>query len=477
MISNQNRVALDLRSGVFPSLLTLVFLGWATLGAASSAQADQWATDPDAAIAKAKKEGKDLLFYFSGTEKCRDCKSLEEEVFDQADFQDEITSEFLLVRVKHRDSATATELEKVHSLKWSREFGITNFPTVFLVDNKLIPFAVAGYEKGGVNNYLGMLTEFHKVRVDRDVAMAKAEKAKGLERAKLLDQAISGISEPVANVYYPKVIEEIISLDADNELGLRGKWNSEREAEQRKVMMTELMLVARLEKPDVAVKAIDKVLAEMEFPVAQQLEILQMKLNIVRRQNNPEALDQLLDQMIGLPGVEGATRERLIVKKILLMRGGGRNEAAMDLLKSSLEQGRATGSRNLFLWAAKGEMLMADKQYEDALRAFDEAIPAARANPDLLADLVSAKADAFYLLQRHADALTTLDNFAEDTNVPSDLRAEATLHKSMLMREMGKTRLARLSENRAIEIANTPKLRREFQNVVDRLREKYQDAN
>jgi len=455
----------------------MVFLAWAFLGAASQANGDQWTTDPDSAIAAAKKDGKDLLFYFAGTEKCKNCKLLEEEVFDQADFQDEITSEFLLIRVEHPESSAANEIEKVHSLKWSREFGVTNFPTVFLVDNALVPFAVTGYEKGGVNNYLGMLTEFHKVRVDRDDAMAKAKNAKGLERAKLLDQAISGISETIATVYYPKVIEEIISLDADNELGLRGKWNSEREAEQRKVMMTELMLVARLEKPDVAVKEIDRVLAEMEFPVTQQLEILQMKLNLVRRQNNPAALDGLLDQMIGLPGVEGATRERLIVKKILLMRGSGRNEAAMDLLQSSIEQGKATGSRSLFLWAARGEMLMADKQYEKALRAFDEAIPAARSNPDVLADLVSGKAEAFYLLKRSADALSTLDNFAEDTNVPSDLRAEATLHKSMLMREMGKTRLARLSENRAIEIANTPKLRREFQNVVDRLRQKYQDAN
>ena len=268
----------------------MVFLAWAILAAANQANADQWTTDPDSAIAAAKKGGKDLLFYFAGTEKCKDCKSLEDEVFGQADFQDEITSEFLLVRIEHRDSSTATEIEKIHSLKWSREFAVTNFPTVFLVDSKLTPFAISGYEKGGVNNYLGMLTEFHKVRVDRDDAMAKAEKAKGLDRAKLLDQAISGISESVATVYYPKVIEEIISLDADNELGLRGKWNSEREAEQRKVMMTELMLVARLEKPDAAVKEIDKVLAEMEFPVGQQLEILQMKLNIVRRQNKPEAL-------------------------------------------------------------------------------------------------------------------------------------------------------------------------------------------
>ncbi len=455
----------------------MVFLSWAVAGTASETNADQWTTDPDSAIAAARKDGKDLLFYFAGTEKCKDCRSLEEEVFDQADFQDEITSEFLLVRIEHRDSSTANEIEKVNSLKWTREFAVTNFPTVFLVDSQLIPFAVTGYEKGGVNNYLGMLTEFHKVRVDRDDAMAKAEKAKGLERARLLDQAISDISESVANVYYPKVIEEIVSLDADNELGLRGKWNAEKEAEQRKVMMTELMLVARLEKPDAAIKQIDKVLAEMEFPVAQQLEILQMKLNIVRRQNKPEAIDRLLDQMISLPGVAGATRERLIVKKILLMRGSGRKQAAMNLLERSIKQGRATGSPNLFLWAARGVMLIADKQYDNALRAFDEAIPAARSNPDVLADLVSGKAEAFYLLKQPADALSTLDNFAEDTNIPSDLRAEATLHKSMLMREMGKTRLARLSENRAIEIADTPKLRREFQNVVDRLRQKYQDAN
>jgi thioredoxin-related protein len=477
VISKLSRFAHDLRAAVFNSHFTAIFLAWMVLGAANIAAADQWTTDPDSAIAEAQKQGKDLLFYFAGTEKCRDCKSLESEVFEQEDFQNEITSEFLLVRIEHRESSTATEVEKVHSLRWTREFGVTNFPTVFLVDSKLVPFAVAGYEKGGVNNYLGLLTEFHKIRVDRDEAMTKADKAKGLERAKWLDQAISGIGETIANVYYGEVIDEIISLDADNELGLRGKWNAEKEAEQRKVMMTELMLVARLEKPDVAVAEIDRVLSEMEFPVAEQLEILQMKLNIVRRQNNPEALDQLLDQMIELPGVEGVTRERLIVKKILLMRGGGRKDAAMDLLENSIEQGRATGSRNLFLWAARGEMLMADKQYEDALRAFDEAIPAARANPDLLADLVSGKAEAFYLLKRHADALSTLDNFAEDTNIPSDLRAEATLHKSMLMREMGKSRLARLSENRAVEIANTPKLRREFQNVVDRLRRKYQDAN
>ena len=152
MISKPNCVPLDLRSRVLIRHFAMVFLAWAILGVANQANGDQWTTDPDPAVAAAKKAGKDLLFYFAGTEKCKDCKKLESEVFDEADFQDEITSEFLLVRIEHRDSSTATELEKIHSLKWTREFAITNFPTVFLVDSELIPFAVCGYEKGGVNN-------------------------------------------------------------------------------------------------------------------------------------------------------------------------------------------------------------------------------------------------------------------------------------------------------------------------------------
>ena len=78
---------------------------------------------------------------------------------------------------------------------------------------------------------------------------------------------------------------------------------------------------------------------------------------------------------------------------------------------------------------------------------------------------------------KQAEALQVLDNLAEDSTVPSDLRAEATLHKSMLMRALGKTRLAKLSENRAVEIAETTKLKGEFQKVVQRLRQKYEESS
>ena len=69
--------------------------------------------------------------------------------------------------------------------------------------------------------------------------------------------------------------------------------------------------------------------------------------------------------------------------------------------------------------------------------------------------------------------MRTLDTFADDTDHPSDLRAEALLHKSMLMHESGKHRTARLVENRAMEIVQSTKERTEIQEVVERLREKY----
>ena len=138
-----------------------------------------------------------------------------------------------------------------------------------------------------------------------------------------------------------------------------------------------------------------------------------------------------------------------------------------------LDQSIADGQSNLYLWLAKGEIFDSKGEYEKAVEAYDQAMESARNSPDLLIDLVSAKADGLFALKREAEALQSLDNFADDTQMPVDLRAEALLHKSMIMREMKRTRQARLAENRAIEITESPKQRAELQKMVERLRKKY----
>ena len=436
----------------------------------------QWETDVEKGAQTAIKDGKDILLLFTGEQWDPTSQKLDQEILTAQGFATEISGDFVLIKLempKTRDQADAQQAR----FKWAQRFGVTSYPTVVLTDATMKPFAITGYEEGGLENYLGMLSEHRRARQNRDENFAKAKKAKGAEKAKLLDKALSGMDEIIVPIYYADVIKQIVELDADDALGLRTKWNGDADAEMRKVIMTDLMLIARIENPESAIKMIDAVMTEIEFPVQQKLEVLQIKLGVVNKMKDDQAIDALLEQMINLDGVQGATKERLMVKKIMLMVGSGRKTAALELLDSSLRAGLAKGERNLFFWAAKGDLLIAEKKYNAALEAFETAIPFADRDPDVLIELISGKADALYATDRKSEALQTLDNFADDTRVPADLRAEATLQKSMLMRRMGKTRLARLSENRAVEIADTPKLKGEIQKVVQRLRDKYEGTN
>ena len=104
-----------------------------------------------------------------------------------------------------------------------------------------------------ISKLFGLLEESRQVRINRDEKLKPAAKQQGLERARLLDEAISEMREEITSIYYPEIIEEIVALDKDDELGLRSKWNAAKEAEMRKIIMTDVMMISRLEKPERAI--------------------------------------------------------------------------------------------------------------------------------------------------------------------------------------------------------------------------------
>ena len=430
---------------------------------------DDWTEDVAAAFETAKKDNKDLLLLFTGSDWCPPCQKLEADVLSQAEFKVEITKHFVLVKLDFPRSTPQDETIAQQNKHWSEKFGVDAFPTIFLVDQTAKPYAIAGFEEGGFQNYLGMLEESRQLRINRDEKLKQAEKQTGLERAKLLDEALGEIREEIVSLYYPEIVAEIVELDKEDSLGLRTKWNSAEEAETRKVIMTDVMLISRLEKPQRAIEFIDEVLKEMKFPAQEKLEVLQIKLNLVRQLDDLAASDALLDEMIAMEGPTAETRERLLVKKIYLMIGSKRFDAAWALLEKSLKE----NGNSLYLLKAKGEILDSRNESIAAIEAYDVAIEAASNDPDILIELVSAKADAQFALKLESEALQTLDNFADDNKQPVDLRAEALLHKSLIMRETNRPRQARLAENRAIEISQSAQQRREIQKIVEKLRAKY----
>ena len=431
---------------------------------------EPWFDDIQKAIEQAKQSDKDLLLLYTGSDWCPPCKKLEEEVFSQPEFLDEAKREFEFVMLdfpkqKQLDAKTIEQNQQ-----WASKFGVSGYPTVILMDKDQRPYGITGYRDGGVQNYLGILGEFKQKRIRRDEAFIKADKAEGAERAKLLDAGLSEMESDLAELYYDKIVKEIVEIDNEDKLGLRTKWNASKDSEMRKIIMTDIVTVSRLEKPDLAIKFIDEVLAEFQFPATQKLQVYQIKLNLLRKLKDLPQLDAMLDQMIGMEELTEQTRQRLQVKKVFQMIGTDRRDQGLQYLQKSLEK---VGNRSGELWLCKGQLQVSGSDYEAAIDSFDAGVRNSNGDPDLLIELYGAKADALMSLNKELDAIRTLDEYADNNEMPSDLRSEALLQKAMIMRDSGRTRRAKLVENRAVELSKSPTVRAETQKLVERLREKF----
>ncbi len=438
-------------------------------GSGRTTHDDPWTEDVGKAFEIAQSEHRDILMLFTGSDWCPACIKLEKEILSKAEFQAAAAGKLVLLKLDFPRSSDQDPVIAEQNKKWAKEFGVNAFPTLFLLDENGRPFSIMGYEDVGVDHYLDRVEKNRRVRVARDEKMAEAQKATGLDRARLLDEAISQMHISIVELYYPEIVQEIIELDQSDVLGLRTKWNSVEESEMRKSILADIMIVARLEKPATAIQFIDEVLTEVEFPIQQKLEILNVKLGLTRQLNEPEKVDHLMREMIAMDGLTEESRERLLVKMIVLMVGSNRFEQASALLSASLKE----APKSVYLLKAQGDLLESRNELAEAINAYEAAIAAAQNSPDLLIELTSAKADAQYELKQEAESLQTLDQFIDNERQPADLRAQALLHKSLLMRTSSRIRQARLAENRAVEIVQSPQQKREVQKLVEALRAKF----
>jgi tetratricopeptide (TPR) repeat protein len=452
-------------------IFTVAVIAHVPGGTNGSLFGDDWSEDVGAAFVKARKDNLDVLMVFVGTDWDLPSQKFEKNILSDADFQTEIKRRFAVVKLDFLRNSPQEPSIVEQNKNWAATFGVNAYPTIFMLDQHGKPYAIAGYEDWNVADYLGLLEENRQLRIRRDDKLAEAAGKDGLERAKALDDAIGQMRMDLAELYYREIIDEIIALDKDDDAGLRTKWNATEEAEIRKAILTDVMTIARLEKPLTAIQFIDDVLAEFAFPINQKMEILNVKLNLIRQTGDQQRVDELMDQMIGLDEVTVETKARLMAKKVYLMAGSNRLDPAWRELERSL----TALPNNPYLLKAKGELYDAAGQHAEAIEVYNAALKVGGSAPDLLIEIVAAKADSQMDLNQEVEALATLDQFIDNAGNPADLRAQALLHKSVIMRERNRIRQARLAENRAIEIIQSSQQRREIQKLVESLRAKYGD--
>ena len=190
----------------------------------------------------AAKEGKSILMEFTGSDWCPPCKALHKNVLGTDTFKNEITKDFILLVLDNpRDKSLVSDAEQEQYKKLSAQYKVTGVPTVFLADAEGKPYhKQVGYSGDPADKWVANARGKVKVLAQRDEFFAQATEAKGVERAKLLEKAISGIDSAVALALYGDTIDEIISLDPEDTAGLKGKYAELREGAINEAKQKEL---------------------------------------------------------------------------------------------------------------------------------------------------------------------------------------------------------------------------------------------
>lgn len=265
---------------------------------------ESWIQDFAKAKEKAAAEKKDLLIDFTGSDWCIWCKRLDSEVFQAGDFEAKVQENFVLVKLDFpRDKSLVTPEIADQNKGLQSAYGIEGFPTIFLTDAAGRPYAKTGYEAGGPENYMTHLTTLRESKTKLDAALTKAAAAKGMDKAKALDEGLSLLDQSVLLPFYENEVKEILALDAKDEGGLKKKYDGLFTARAEKAALNELNEAVgphfESEDWDAAIKAVDEFYAKYEKTCPGAAEQSMMaKSSILMQQGKSDEAMALADEWI-----------------------------------------------------------------------------------------------------------------------------------------------------------------------------------
>jgi thioredoxin-related protein len=201
------------------------------LCSSSIAAGEAWYDDFDVATEAAKKEGKDLLVDFTGSDWCVWCVRLHDEVFGHEEFVTAVSEDFILVALDFpRDEAIKAEVPNPERNKeLQKKHGVRGFPTVLLMNADGEVYAQTGYQAGGVEPYLEHLGEIRAAGLEALAGSKKIvaafEAAEGDAKVAAWEQAIALLAKlDGGSPFAPKlaiVARWALESDPDNERGFK----------------------------------------------------------------------------------------------------------------------------------------------------------------------------------------------------------------------------------------------------------------
>lgn len=275
----------------FPVRMALAVM-ISTLFVSTAVAEEGWLVDFEKAKTQAAKEGKPILMEFTGSDWCPPCKALHKNVLVKDIFKEEMPKHYILLKLDNpRDKSKQTDAEQAQYKELAREYKVTGVPSVFLADADGNPFfKSSGYSGQSADEWVEQMVG--KSGIPK--ALAKAGKAKGIERAKLLDTALTMMGSKFANESHGEKIDEIINLDSENKAGLKVKYEGARKAAQFKETLTQIMRGNGGAKSEALAAKIDELVKKEKATGESLQEALFMKSSLMFRDKKKDEAEKLL---------------------------------------------------------------------------------------------------------------------------------------------------------------------------------------
>ncbi|QQE11494.1 thioredoxin family protein [Planctomycetota bacterium] len=259
---------------------------WAQASGKAAAKAEAhegWQVDVDLkdVFKQAKKEGKDVVVNFSGSDWCPPCIKLDETILSQKAFQDRVKDNFVLVNLDYPRQKQQSPEVKAHNDAAARKYGITGYPTLLIFDSEGHQYGKTGYKPVSPEVYAKELNAMHDVRVQKDALLAEASKLSGVERAKKIDEAVEKIGLENAVTMMSAEIAEIESLDPNDEAGLKSKYAEIVQGIKLNEGMESVLMSAQMGDVKGAIKKLDALVAKVKPTkpdVLQQISLVKAQL-------------------------------------------------------------------------------------------------------------------------------------------------------------------------------------------------------
>ena len=142
------------------SIFVLFILLFTACNNGQTSDSLNWQSNLEEAVAQAKKENKAVLVNFTGSDWCKWCMKLSDEVFSQDEFETYAEQNLVLVRLDFPRNIRQPNETKMYNNTLAQRYGIQGFPTILVFNNQGKLVAKTGYQPGGASNYVSHIQSF-----------------------------------------------------------------------------------------------------------------------------------------------------------------------------------------------------------------------------------------------------------------------------------------------------------------------------